>query len=322
MTPGLVEKYPLSWTEPTNGHIREDNASSTPAHSDTSESNINGFTRSASSTQLASISESNGTPRDNPLRRTLSENVLIESQGNPPDSWYRRTVDNLAHVQGAANGGKTQLKQATPSDLKTKITVSHFTLDPPGATEEELLELHGTRKSRLPVKDDKASAISRSLSRFARRSWVSRSRSSSPSPVVLDLEHKGDASSSTSMSLSSSAPNTSADSAIADRPSKGRRRPLSTMMGKLPSDPSVPSVPAIPTSYSTDKLSLTLDQVSGQDPPVPSLASREPSQGTGADSPRKRDDLSSAFRTLDGDFQKHVTPAPGRLCFTNKPVTK
>ncbi|KAL8911616.1 MAG: hypothetical protein Q9171_003223 [Xanthocarpia ochracea] len=305
MTPGLVEKYPLSWTEPTNGHIREDNASSTPGHSDTSDRNINGFTRSASSTQLASISESNGTPRDNALRRTLSENVLIDSQGNPPDSWYRRTVDNLAHVQGAANGGETELKQATPSDLKTKITVSHFSLEPPGATEEELLESHGIRKSRVPIKDDKASTISRSLSRFARRSWVSRSRSSSPSPVVLDLGHEGEASSSTSMSLSSSALNTSADSAIADRPSNGRRRPLSTMMGRVPSDPSVPSVPAIPTSYSTDKLSLTLDQVSGQDPPVPSLTSWEPSHGTGADSPRKRDDLSSAFRTLDGDFQKH-----------------
>ncbi|KAL8923956.1 MAG: hypothetical protein Q9172_002883 [Xanthocarpia lactea] len=321
MTPGLAEKYPLSWTQPTNGHSREGNASSTPCHSDTSDSNINGFTRSASSTQLGSISETNGTPRDN-LRRTLSENVLIESQGNPPDSWYRRTVDNLAHVQGAANGGEPELKQATPSDLKTKITVSHFTLDPPGATEEELLESHGTRKTRLPVKDDKTSTISRSLSRFARRSWVSRSRSSSPSPVVLDLKHKGEASSSTSTSLPSSALNTSADSAIADRPSKGRRRPLSTMMGRVPSDPSVPSVPAIPTSYSTDKLSLTLDQLSGQDPPVPSLTSWEPSHGTGADSPRKRDDLSSAFRTLDGDFQKHVTPAPGRLCFTNISVTK
>ncbi|KAL8853515.1 MAG: hypothetical protein Q9221_001674 [Calogaya cf. arnoldii] len=314
MTSGLADEYPSSSTELINGLTYKEHASITPDRWNAPEkNNTNGFMRSASSTQLVTLSGPDVTLGNNRLRRTLSENVLVDAQGNPPDTWHKGDIDNHVQVQGAGHGKDKDTKQPTPSGLGPKIAVSRFSLDPPGAEEEEeekkeeqVLELHGSRRFQPPIQADKVSSIPRSLSRFARKSWVSKSRSSSPSPSVLDLEHKGEASSSIPKSWSSSTLKSLTDSRKPEYSSKGRRRPLSVLMGRVPSDSIVPSVPAIPTSFSTDRLTSTRNQSYGQAPSVRRLTSWEPSQGTGNDSPRKRDELSSAFRTLDLDFQKHT----------------
>ncbi|KAL8769986.1 MAG: hypothetical protein Q9209_004233 [Squamulea sp. 1 TL-2023] len=302
MSPGLANGYPSSWTEPSYGHTSKENVPSTP---DRSNATTNGFSRSASSTQLDTRSESNVARGDNVVRRTLSENVLIKSLEIAPDSQYRKKINNKVQVPGAANGETTSTKQKTPSKSGTEIAVSQFTLDPLGADEDDILELDEPGKSRTPGKDDKASSISRSFSRFARRSWVSRSRSSSPSPSVLGLEHKQDSFSDIPRTPSSSTLNTSVDSTASDRPPKARRRPLSVLKGKVPFDSTVPSVPAIPTSFSTEKLPVIWNRTLEKVPTLPRSTTWEPTQGSSTDSSRKRDDLSSAFRTLDGDFQKH-----------------
>ncbi|KAI4226878.1 MAG: hypothetical protein LQ349_006813 [Xanthoria aureola] len=307
MTSGPAHEYPSSSTKSTNTLNYKENASTTPERSNASEKNTNGFIRSASSTQLPNLAGPNVTPGENPLRRTLSENVLIDYQGNLPGVRYRGKID----VKDAGNGGGKNAKHAISLGLGPKIAVSRFSLDPSGAEEdeeedEEVLELRGTKGFQPPIQDEKVSAIPRSLSRFARRPWVSRSRSSSPSPLVLDLERKSETSPRVPKSLSSSALKSLTDSTTPDHSSKGRRRPLSVLMGKVPSDSSVPSVPAIPKSLSTDKLPSIPNKSSGQPPAVRRLTSWEPSQGTGNDSPRRKDELSSTFRTLDGDFQKHT----------------
>ncbi|KAL8782510.1 MAG: hypothetical protein Q9213_005313 [Squamulea squamosa] len=318
MSTGLANGYPTSWTESNQGYTYKENVSGI---SDCSNATSNGFGRSASSTQLVTQSESNVARGDNHVRRTLSENVLIESLDIAPDPKYRRKINNDVQVPGAANGEGTSTRQQNPSKSGTKVAVSQFTLDPPGAEEDDILVLDEAWKSRTPGKDDKASSISRSFSRFARRSWVSRSRSSSPSPSVLGLEHKQDSFSNIPRTPSSSTLNTSVDSTASDRPRKARRRPLSVLKGKVSFDSTVPSVPAIPTSFSTEKLPVIWNRPSEKVPTLPRSTTWEPTQGSSTDSPRKRDDLSSAFRTLDADFQKHVTLTPGWRWFINTSVT-
>ncbi|KAL9637635.1 MAG: hypothetical protein Q9204_001798 [Flavoplaca sp. TL-2023a] len=318
MTSGLADEYLSSSTKSTDNLTCKENPSTTPNRSNTSRKNAFSFIRSASSTQIVSYSEPDPAPSDNPLRRALSENVLIESSGNVDDRPYRRNADSLVQAQGAEKG-RERNTQANSLGSGPKVAVSRFTLDPPGAEDEEQeeqegddekrLDSHRLRRSPPPVQRDRAPFIPRSVSRLARRSWVSRSRSVPPSTLVANLQDKEEAPSSISKSSSSSTLKSLTGSTIHDQSSKARRRRLSALLGKAPSDSNVPSVPAIPTSFSTDKLPFTRNQASGQTPSFRRLTSWELSQSIGHDSSRKRDELSSAFRTLDGEFQKHVTLA-------------
>ncbi|KAL8844823.1 MAG: hypothetical protein Q9205_000781 [Flavoplaca limonia] len=321
MTSGLADEYLSSSTKSTDNLTYKENLSTTPNRSNASRKNAISFIRSASSTQIVSYSEPDPAPSDNPLRRALSENVLIDSSGNVDDHPYRRKADNLVQAQGAEKG-RERNTQANSLGSGPKVAVSRFTLDPPGAEDEEQegeegeegedekrLNSRRLRRSPPPVQGDRAPFIPRSVSRLARRSWVSRSRSVPPSTLVANLQDKEEAPSSISKSSSSSTLKSLTGSTIRDQSSKARRRRLSALLGKAPSDSDVPSVPAIPTSLSTDKLPFTRNQASGQTPSFRRLTSWELSQSIGYDSSRKRDELSSAFRTLDGEFQKHVTLA-------------
>ena len=317
MTSGLADEYLSSSTKSTDNLNYKENLSTNPNRSNVSRKSAISFIRSASSTQIVSYSEPDPAPSDNPLRRALSENVLIDSSGNVGDRPYRRKANNLVQAQGAGKGGERNT-QANSLGSGPKVTVSRFSLDPPGAEDEEQeeqgederrLNLHGLRRSPPPVQGNRVPFIPRSVSRLARRSWVSRSRSVPPSTLVANLQDEGEAPSSISKSSSSSTLKSLTGSTKHDKSSKARRRRLSALLGKAPSDSNVPSVPAIPTSFSTDKLPFIRNQASGQTPSFRRLTSWELSQSIGYDSSRKRDELSSAFRTLDGEFQKHVTLA-------------
>ncbi|KAL8995287.1 MAG: hypothetical protein Q9169_004931 [Polycauliona sp. 2 TL-2023] len=309
MTPGLADEYPAPSIKSTVGLAHKDNASTAPKQSNASPKNIDHLIRSASSTQLFTLSAPDATPGVDILRRSLSENVLINSRENAPDIQYREKAGNHVHVQEAGDQVQRNTKQPRSVGVGPKVAVSRFSLDPSGAEEEEteeILDAHEPRQYQPPIHDDKASSIARSLSRFTRRSWVSRARSSSPSPLVHDQDPEGEASSHLTTSSPSSTLKSSTDSPIPDHFPKGRRRPLSTLMRNVPSDPTVPSVPAIPTSFSTDKLPFIQNQVSGQSRAVRRLKSWETLQSIGSDSSRRKDELSNAFRTLDGEFQKQV----------------
>ncbi|KAL8673892.1 MAG: hypothetical protein Q9168_001712 [Polycauliona sp. 1 TL-2023] len=167
MTPGLVDGYPSSSTKATNGLAYTEIASSPPSQSNPSAGkHANSFIRSASSTQLITLSGPHATPGANYLRRSLSENVLLDSWGNVLDTQDREKLDDHVQLQETEEVVPRNAKQTHPVGVEPKIAVSQFSLDPSGAEEEEredVLELHGPKKSQPPVYDDKASSITRSL---------------------------------------------------------------------------------------------------------------------------------------------------------------
>lgn len=69
--------------------------------------------------------------------------------------------------------------------------------------------------------------------------------------------------------------------------------------------PMVPSVPSIPTSFSTDKLPTVKSlHPNERASPMPRLVSAERVPGSGLNLTRKKDELWSVFRALDGDHTK------------------
>jgi hypothetical protein len=70
-----------------------------------------------------------------------------------------------------------------------------------------------------------------------------------------------------------------------------------------------PPMPALPTSFSTDRLPTLRTTQSSQHraAPVPRLLSSDKPISTGHVLPKKKDELWSVFRTLDGDYAKFVS---------------
>jgi hypothetical protein len=191
-----------------------------------------------------------------------------------------------------------------------------------------------SRRSRQETRDKADSGPSslspkRSLSKLRRKSWISsQSRSNSPTKQK-EIINKSEESvkgavpkeSSKRRSLTSplSIPGTE-DVTPKDANSKSRvltkkaKRPLSTLFNttngpRLSS--SVPAVPQIPKSFSTDKLPITFalsPQSPSHIPPLPRNVSTEKLKGVKTE-PRKKDELWTVFRTLEGDLRKYVPTA-------------
>lgn len=140
---------------------------------------------------------------------------------------------------------------------------------------------------------------------------VPGSRSPSPSSSALKRNHKlngaipSETFSHTPRSLSSSTLDTKDNS----KSPKYLRRRLSTYLGKGSPNSATPSVPALPRSFSTDKFFTVKDRAPRKPSSTPQTISSERLQGSGIEASRKKDELSGAFRALDADFQKHVSPA-------------
>lgn len=322
MTSGPAQEHSSSSPEPIFRHADKETTSNLPNGTNRYDSEVISFARSASSTQLAGLSGSTSTAGENLLRRTLSENVLIRHQGHASNLSHGEESDNSHQTPPKlGDGEKRATKLTSRSAARTKIAVSQFTLDPSVATEDDVLELHVPRRPQPPTKDGKGHYVSRSFSRLARRPWASRARSSSPSPSVPNSEHEKKTSSKIQKSSSGSALNATIDADASGRLAKGRRRPLSALMRRVPSDSTIPSVPAIPTSFSTDKLPAGANGAARRANTFPRLTTWELSQSAGIDPPRRKDELSGAFRTLDAEFYKSVNTAPGWCSFAHKSVT-
>ncbi|KAL8821116.1 MAG: hypothetical protein Q9223_000808 [Gallowayella weberi] len=298
----FAEQYPPCATVLRDDHTPKENVPRILSSPNAGDIDAVGFARSASYTQLPSQCVSSVTPGENFLRRTLSENVIVGPQGKAPHIAQKKTLNDSDQTPEATNRGEAEPNPAFPPTAGTDIAVSQSTLEPQVAEEDDLLELHVTRKPNERAKDGKTSSFSGSFSRLARGSWVSRS--SSPSPLASDRDRQREAPSDTSASLFNSTLNTRVDSNSAGRPAKRRGRPLSALLGKMPSDTTVPSVPAVSSSLTTPKLPRVRSRALENATTVPNLTSWEPSQGIGSDTQRKKDELSSAFRTLEGDYQK------------------
>jgi hypothetical protein len=171
-------------------------------------------------------------------------------------------------------------------------------------------------------------------SRFRRRSWMPGSRSPSPrKSTAPDSPVDGPAPSS--KGVRAGRRNSLRQSMTSDNASDGkdkenrsrstslsrrlsnklRGRTLSTITDGVTSEDTTPVPPItsamivnLPKSFSTEKLPLsTLNRpipIADRIPPVPRAVSQERRRVSKAEPTRKRDELWTVFRNLDGDYQK------------------
>ncbi|KIW08120.1 uncharacterized protein PV09_01055 [Verruconis gallopava] len=168
--------------------------------------------------------------------------------------------------------------------------------------------------------------------RFRRRSWMPGSRSPSPGSKKSTAEGLVDTLGKASSVVRRSSPfRRSTDSDNGDGRSRSRSSSLSrSITSKLSKRPNSavfesptkgssspvnkPSQPSqLSKSFSTDKLSLSsfTKKSSGSTPPVPRLTSKDKQRLANSEVTKKRDELWTVFRNLEGDFQK----------FQSKPTT-
>ena len=285
--------------------------------------------RSASHTALREA----GTSRDaaenkDGIHRSLSENLLANTVENVSrkSSIQLQSKDFVKTRRSLGRVGsiKDRPKQ---KESASQHTVSDFIIGT-GQTSEATLPRSGSGvKGRSPDRELKARSVTSSLTSFARKSWASASRSPSPSPTTrrsrkdpADAWELDKNSPRTTESFQGSQSNnaratvngtTRRNSILSKRP----KRPLSSLLSKGPEGLDPPSVPPIPKSFSTDKLPSLNRKSStlGNPPALPKSRSFERLNGKGSETPRKKDELWSQFRNLDGEFQKFQTrPGTGK----------
>jgi hypothetical protein len=292
--------------------------------------------RAASYTYFPTIQDSFiDLPTISPIKGTFSvENLLPESL----------PVDDTSLSSGAStpesDSPPLEIRTETKVD-KPKSTVLRNGLPKlatTNATSEKSKEVRTPKDSVLPAQSDELSdlppsPVSSSLSsRFRRRSWLPSSRSPSPrksagpdSPVDGTQPpskgvRAGRRNSLRQSMVSDNTPETkekrSRSTSLSRRLSNRLRgRTLSTITDGVTSEETTPVPPIdmakvahLPKSFSTDKLPLsTLNRpipVADRIPTVPRAASEERRRTSRTESARKRDELWTVFRNLDGDYQK------------------
>jgi len=285
------------------------------------EFNLDSIPRSASYTQFPATTPSDASFERNGIQRTFSENVIA----NPKANNFRhasikrpsRQGDGLADSDGYAHLARRLSIKPKP---ETKYIASKFTFTSDD-DEPELSYDSQIRKNNTGADQGKKKrSVTRSISRIARQTWTGPPRSPSldtgrtperaPSEKDVLSNHRGLEPQPVSTGVNGS---TMVNGHGQTQPQDGTvgrtkaRRPLSSLMTIIPSEQNYPSVPPIPKSFSTDRLPLSHAHASSEVPPsLPKSRSFERLQANGIESPRKKDELWSAFRALDGDFQKYA----------------
>lgn len=273
--------------------------------------------RSASYTRLQSDTTLDALPeqRDG-LRRSFSENVLtIADDNNEPH--LPTTRHDKEDLEPRKSTGYTEAAQRHSSSTASdrKATTTDFMIGGEETGDDDISKPRKALKATSPGRARMRRSVSGSISRLARKSWIITSRSPSPSPNGQRL-HKDKSAPplrpqpkaslkdpNEKASRTSNGPNDS----LPRRNSflTRRSRPLSALLGR-DAAPDAPSVPPIPTSFSTDKLPSLGHKRSFLNgaPAVPHSTSFEKLQGSGTEILRRKDDLWSAFRNLDGEYHK------------------
>lgn len=319
---------------------------STPAQADPSfhisaqADTTSAIPRSASYTQLPTDAKVDTIPaRKASLSRSFSENVLANIQGNASrqSSTKKRPEDGLISSRNSLRRLGSSKRQ---KDSDNPVIISKFSVGPDPFSQNPADEVKTRKDGTAQGIERKSPSVTGSLSSLARKSWISNARSPSPSPTKTQLRKETVLGAESTHHVNGSGrvldvkiPSTSAAEARIDAlgpPSNGHargtrsgrssvltksRRPLSSIISKT-TPFETPFVPPIPKSFSTDRLPLSSRQSTLSKPPeVPNSWSSERLQGLGAETPRRKDELWSVFRTLDGEYQKlvHGTAESGRL---------
>ncbi|KAN0117051.1 DUF1765 domain containing protein [Hyaloscypha variabilis] len=176
------------------------------------------------------------------------------------------------------------------------------------------------------VRDSKTKTVSESFATFARRSWITSSRSPSPNRIKDqqiddDGQHAGSSSKMTGSPITSSSrsviPPTKFDNPtlpkISDSPPKGllrapttnqkpKQRPTSVLMNFTTFNSNNSSSSSLPRSSLDNRSTPRTSQERA--PVLPKSPSNEKLQSQAPELPRRRDELWSAFRSLENDFSK------------------
>ncbi|KAF4636950.1 hypothetical protein G7Y89_g1128 [Cudoniella acicularis] len=176
-----------------------------------------------------------------------------------------------------------------------------------------------------PTRDNKTKTVSESFATFARKSWMTSSRSPSPNRVPgKELENDSQSMDDSKMTGSNS-PSRRRSIVLAPKLDKSRRsktsetlsipslknsstlmkmkqRPQSVFMNLTNFNSTNSSTSSLPSSSMDNRSTprTSTDKV----PPIPQAPSLEKLQNLGGDAPKRRDELWSAFRSIENDFQK------------------
>ena len=296
------------------------------------------LTRAASYIQLSPEQPQKFPIRSDSLRRSFSENVLAITPSNSsrrhsmPDepSDYPRLEEvhskRVSDHSVKAAGGAISTFALGDDDVGSKIEHRPVGEQPAGRIAKSPVQIQAKKETsnrRTPEREQARHSVTGAISKFARRrSWIGTPRSPSPSRDKRQSRVESEAHSETKGSDGSFQPvtqwnqekdiiskSTQTNANGLERKSgslaKRSRRPLSSLLNR-DSAFDTPAVPPIPKSYSSERLHILRHKKSDMSevPRMPRSTSREKSQGSGTESPRKRDDLWSVFRNLDGEYSK------------------
>ncbi|RDW86363.1 DUF1765 domain-containing protein [Aspergillus mulundensis] len=272
------------------------------------------------------------------LSRAASYNNLPDLTASEPGSpGLRRTFSDLTFQKQPESpskedvaAGKDILRRTSlrRSKHKSTVAVSRFTV-----STEDLTDASATESSDAPPKipqtrapspvarPSKARSMSGRLVSFARKPWMSSSptRSTSPSSKTARLRTlQGEDSASQTPSSRSSG---SLDLATGPEPAvptrkrtiltKRPRRPMVAVVTQSradsPSTPSSPSPGSLLAKGSLERLTSSFNVSTPVLPPAAKTTSFPGNISGNLDPPKKRDELWSAFRGLEADFQKFQT---------------
>lgn len=281
--------------------------------------------RSASHAQLGGeIASDTSISKTNGIHRSFSENILANTpnDGLRNKSTEHETKGGVERRNTLKNFGSTK-HRPTQKAPEPHYTVTKFIVGADQAVDDTTEELSSRSIRQTPDSELKTRSVSRSLSTFARKSWASASRSPSPSPskrrtliedVILPAPQTSHHDRPQNGAESTATPPTNIVLRRNSFLGKKTRRPLSTLLSNGPNSHDTPSVPPIPQSFSTDKLPSWDHQSSSTSipPALPRNKSFDRLQGIGIETPRKKDDLWSVFRNLDGEYQKFQS-RPGTM---------
>ena len=302
--------------------------------------------RSASYTQLPADPKTDAAVSEGELSlsRSFSENVLVNVQGNLSSQNFppRGSEDGFKSRTSSLRRLGTSRRR---KEYDSQSTRSRFTVGPDLSAQDLAEESKSHNDGNTQAIEHRAPTVAGSITSLARKSWINNPRSPSPPPTKSRLRKEAGQGVESITRVNGSNPSfdlkTSLSSAAEVRGDvpipplyvngKGRlsrrssvltksRRPLSSFMSKSPLS-ETPSVPPIPKSYSTDRLpSPSIQSMTSSKPPsVPKSRSSEPLQGLGAEAPRRKDELWTVFRTLDGEYQKWVY---AEMNFQEGPLTR
>lgn len=266
------------------------------------------------------------------LKGTISEDELKNGAhsgtGTPSDSSGGSSPDSEEAPQ------EERMPQLRPSNSRRSSRFLPFSTKAREPSEER--KTRSSRPEPRKAADSPSKSPARSLSMLRRKSWIpSPSRGTSPTKEkenqvkVEEVERSSvtEASNRTSLTSALSIPEKArvrdvthkdttpegsvAKSRVLTKKSKrlsffnSSTGPQDPPAVAAPKNPAVPSLPALPKSFSTDRLPSFSQPppTPTHIPPLPHNLSSEKFKG-GRTEPRKKDELWTVFRTLEGDLRK------------------